>query len=58
MVPCEKPKMVSFAYSIMKYIAGIPAKSRFSVKLICCISLGSTSSTNHQLLPLFFKSLF
>ena len=44
MVPCEKSKMVSFASSIMKYIAGIPAKSRFSVKLIYCISFSSTSS--------------
>ena len=43
MVPCEKPKMVSFASSEMKNIVFI-FRSRFPVKLVCCIVFGSTSS--------------
>ena len=42
--PCEKSKIVSFTYSIMKNIFVCPALSRFAVKLICCIALGSASS--------------
>ena len=38
-VPCEKSKMVSFVSSIMTNILFAP--SRFPVKLICCITLGS-----------------
>ena len=42
-VPCEKFKIVSFDSSIMKSIAVCPARSRFSVKLICYIPFGSAS---------------
>ena len=42
--PCEKFKMVSFTSSIMKNIVAFPSRSRFAVKLICCIVFGSTSS--------------
>ena len=43
-VPCEKSKMVSFAFSIMQNIIASSSRSRFPVKLICCIALGSASS--------------
>ena len=43
-VPFEKPKSVSFASSIMENIVVLPAWSRFPVKLICYISLGSAPS--------------
>ena len=36
--------MVSFASPIMRNIAVCPGPFRFSVKLICCIALGSASS--------------
>ena len=42
-VPCEKSKIVSFASSIIKNIAMFPSRSRFVVKLICCIAFGSVS---------------
>ena len=43
---CEKSVMVSFASSIMKNIVVLVIESRgsFSVKLICYIVFGSTSS--------------
>ena len=43
---CEKSVMVSFASSIMKNIVVLVIESRgsFSVKLICYIAFGSTSS--------------
>ena len=37
---CEKFKIVSFASLIMKNIAVFPARSKFPVKLICCIDFG------------------
>ena len=43
MVPCEKPKMISFAFSVMKNIVFI-FRFRFPVKLVCCIVFGSTLS--------------
>ena len=36
-----KSKMVSFASSTMKNIFVFPVRSRFPVKLICCIAFGS-----------------
>ena len=39
----EKPKTVSFAFSIMKNIAETSALSRFPIEL-CFIALGSASS--------------
>ena len=42
-VPYEKFKMVSFASSIMKNILAPAARSRFPVKLVCCIEFGSAS---------------
>ena len=44
-VPSEKSKTASFASSIMENIVAPSARSRFSVKLICCIAFGSASST-------------
>ena len=43
MVPCEKCKTVSFASSIIKNDVIFPALSRFAVKLICWIAVGSAS---------------
>ena len=43
-VPCEKPKTVSFGYSIMKNIVVFLTHARFPVKLICSIVFGSESS--------------
>ena len=43
-VPCETTKMVSLVSSIMKNIAVSASRSRFVVKLICCIAFGSASS--------------
>ena len=43
-VSCEKSKTVSYASSIMKNIVAPSARSRFPVKLICCIAFGSASS--------------
>ena len=48
-VPCEKSKIVSFDSSIMKSIAVCPARSRFAVKLICCIAFASASSACYLL---------
>ena len=44
MVPHEKPKTISIASSIMKNIVFCPVLSRFSLKLICFIAFGWTSS--------------
>ena len=44
-VPCEKFKIVSSTSSYMKKIFVSPERSRFPVKLICCIAFGSASST-------------
>ena len=43
MVPCENSKTVSFAFSRTKYILVRPGLSKFAVKLICQIALGSAS---------------
>ena len=43
-VPFEKSKMVSFASSIMKNIVALSSRSRFPVKLICFLALGSASN--------------
>ena len=40
-VPCENSNSVSFASSIMKNILAFPALSKFAVKLIWWIALGS-----------------
>ena len=48
-VRCEKSKMVSFASPIMKNIVAFSSRSRFPVKLICCIAFGSTSSAYYLL---------
>ena len=41
-VSCEKIKMVSFRSSIMQNIILTPARSKFPMKLICCIAFEST----------------
>ena len=41
--------MISFASSIMKNIAIFPARSRFPIKLICCIVFGSESRVSRLL---------
>ena len=33
--------MVSFAFSILINIVAFPSRSRFAVKLICCMAFGS-----------------
>ena len=43
-VPCEKSKMVPFASLIMKNIVAFPSRSRFAVKMICCIDFESAWS--------------
>ena len=43
-VPFQKSKTVSLVSSIMKSIVAPSALSRFPVKLICCIALGSASN--------------
>ena len=43
-VPCEKSNIVFFAFSRMKKILVFPALSKFDVKLICWIALGSASN--------------
>ena len=43
-VPYEKSKMVYFASSVMKNTVVSPARSRFHVKLICCVAFRSASS--------------
>ena len=48
-VPCEKPKMVSFASSIMKNIIAPSTRSRFPVELICCIAVGTASGARYLL---------
>ena len=44
-VRCEKFKIVSSTSSYMKKIFVSPERSRFPVKLICCIAFGSALST-------------
>ena len=46
MVHWEKSNMVSSTSSRMKNIVTSPARSRFPVKLIYCITFRSTSSTS------------
>ena len=41
--PCEKSKMVSFDSSIIKNIFVFAVQSKFPVKTICCIALGSVA---------------
>ena len=41
---CEKTKMVSLASLIMKNIIVFPIQSKFPIKLICCVALGSATS--------------
>ena len=36
-VPCQKSKIISFAFPIMENIVVCPVCFRFLVKLICCI---------------------
>ena len=48
-VRCEKSKIVFFASSIMKNIVAFSSRSRFPVKLNCCIAFGSTSSAYYLL---------
>ena len=43
MAPCKKSKTVSFASSGMKKIVVFLAQSKFQVKLVCLIALGSSS---------------
>ena len=43
-ITCEKSKMVSFTFSIVKNIILSFLPLRFPVKLIYCIAFGSTSS--------------
>ena len=43
MAPCEKSKIISFASSGMKKIVVFLAQSKFQVKLVCLIALGSSS---------------
>ena len=52
-VPCKKAKK-SFASSIMKIIVAPSSRTRFPVKLICCIAFGLTSSAC-CLLVIFFE---
>ena len=40
----EKSKMVCFASSLIKNITVFPSRSRFLVKLVCCISSRSAST--------------
>ena len=48
-VPSETFNTVSFASSIIKNIVVSPALSKFAVKLICWIALGSASRTCYLL---------
>ena len=48
-VPFEKPKMVSFASSIMNNIIAPSTRSRFPVKLICCMAVGTASGARYLL---------
>ena len=43
--PCKKSKTVFFASWIMNIIFVLPALSKFAIKLICWIALGSASRT-------------
>ena len=42
--PCEKSKIISFAFSILKNIVAPSSQSRFPVKLIFCIAFVLPSS--------------
>ena len=42
--PCGKSKMISFDSLIIKNFVVFQDRSRFPVKLICCIGFGSASS--------------
>ena len=43
--PCEKSKRVSLTSSMIKNVTvAADSRSRFPVKLFCCITFGSTSS--------------
>ena len=42
-VPYEKSKILSVGSSVRKSISLFPPRSRFPVKLICCIAFGSAS---------------
>ena len=53
----KKSKTISFASSIMRKICVFPSRSRFSVKLICCIAFGS-ASTFCGLLKLIENNLY
>ena len=48
-VPCKKSETVSFTSAIMKSIVAPSTRSRFPVKLICCIASGSASSASYLL---------
>ena len=43
-VPCERSKVISFAFSIIKNIIVFPAQSRPPIKLIYCTAFLSASS--------------
>ena len=44
-VPCEKFKIISFTFSIIKSINLLLLPSRLQVKLICCIAVGLGTNT-------------
>ena len=52
-VPCEKSKIVSSVFSMLKTIVIVfPSKSRIPVKLTCSIAFGSASSAFFLLKPI------
>ena len=55
---CEIPKMVSFASSMMKNIVTPSIRSRYPVKLICCIAFGSRLSACYLLKSIAINLLF
>ena len=52
MVPFEKSKIVSFTSSIMKNIVVFSTRSKFVVKMICCIAFGLESRAGCLLKPI------
>ena len=54
---CEKSRMVSFTSPIMKNIVPPSIRSRYLVKLICCIAFESTSSACYLLKSITIKLL-
>ena len=48
-VPCEKSNIVSLISSSIKSIVVSPARSKFLVKLICCITFRYASITCYLL---------